>query len=91
VLSDEIDYVLIPRAGSRNAYLYGDLPWSTPLHEFDPTNKGALINSALDGESADLVWKVTYSTVTKQWVLTLSLLEISQLVQPLLNSCYTTE
>jgi len=51
VLSDEFNYVLIPRAISWKAYLYGDMPRSTPLAEIDPTNKGALINSALDGES----------------------------------------
>ena len=51
VFSDEFDYVLIPRAVSRQAYLYGDMPRSTPLAEIDPTNMGALINSALDGES----------------------------------------
>jgi len=67
VLSDAFDYVLIPRAVSHQAYLYGDQPRSTPLPEIDPRNKGALINSALDGESAHLVWKVTYSSITKQW------------------------
>ena len=59
--------MLIHRAVSRKAYLHGDLPRSTTLAEIDPTNKVALINSALDGESAHLVWKVTYSTITKQW------------------------
>ena len=39
VLSDELDYVLIPRAVSRQAYLYGDLPRYTPLAEIDPRKR----------------------------------------------------
>ena len=67
VLSDYFDYVLIPRAVSIIDYVYDDMPRFTSLADIDPINKGALFNTALDGERVHLVWKVTYSAITKEW------------------------
>jgi hypothetical protein len=55
------DSILIPAALTRDSYIFGDEPHSTPLDSLDATNKGGLINSCLNGQKAHLTWKITYS------------------------------
>lgn len=60
-------YVLIPLAHTRQDYIYGVAPPSTPLEMLAAEGKGALLNCIEPGESAHVYWKIFFCEETDSY------------------------